>query len=51
MTTLSLGAFCVECMGIIKEIPLTLLLGFLVSCLLGLFSLVSFTRRIEAMVC
>ncbi|KAK2838277.1 hypothetical protein FQN49_006443 [Arthroderma sp. PD_2] len=39
MTTLSLEALCAECMNTIREIPLTLLLGLLASCFLGLFSL------------
>ncbi|EFR00751.1 dolichyl-phosphate beta-glucosyltransferase [Nannizzia gypsea CBS 118893] len=39
MMTLGLGPLCAECMSIIKDIPLTLLFGLLLSCFMGLFSL------------
>ncbi|KAF3482383.1 dolichyl-phosphate beta-glucosyltransferase [Arthroderma uncinatum] len=39
MSTLGLGTFCTECIGVIGKIPPTLLLGLLFACFLGLLSL------------
>ncbi|KAG5207288.1 Dolichyl-phosphate beta-glucosyltransferase [Trichophyton interdigitale] len=40
MITLGLGSLCAECVSIIKDVPLSLLFGLLLSCFMGLFSLV-----------